>query len=125
MQTVADSICRNSWSRRKLNRSDWKSSITADGMRGHGRFYAVLRSDEVERTKFGKISGVPAHLYRRAFKDALGWTLGNIRNRPDLAFGHEVQLHYFGGFFRPRWQDFFSGRRSSEQPLTVKPRPRD
>ena len=91
---------------------------------GHGRFYAALHSDEVERTKFGKIFGVPAHLYRRAVRDAWGWTLCNIRNRPDLAFGHEVQLHYFGGFFRRRWHDFFS-RRIASEPITAKPRPRD
>ena len=91
---------------------------------GHGRFCAALHSDEVERTKVGRIFGVPAHLYRRAFKDALGWTLGNIRNRPDLAFAHEVRLHYLGGFFRRRWQDFFSGRESSE-PSAVKSQPHD
>lgn len=90
---------------------------------GHGRFYAALHSEEVERTRVGRIFGVPAHLYRRAFHDALGWTLSNVRNRRDLAFAHEVQLRYFGGFFRRRWQDFFSRRVSSEP--TAKPRPRD
>jgi glycosyltransferase involved in cell wall biosynthesis len=91
---------------------------------GHGHFYAALHSDEVERTKVGRIFGVPAHLYRRAFQDALGWIFWNVRNRPDLAFAHEVQLHYFGGFFRRRWHDFFS-RRISSEPITAKPRPRD
>jgi len=90
---------------------------------GHGRFYAALRSEEVEQTRVGRIFGVPAHLYRRAFREALGWTLSNIRNRRDLTFAHEVQLRYFGGFFRRRWQDFFSRRISSD--LTAKARPRD
>jgi len=91
---------------------------------GHGSFYASLYSDEIERSKVGRILGVPAHLYRRAFKDALGWTLASIRNRPDLAFAHEVQLHYFGGFFRRRWKDFFS-RWTSSEPIPIRPRPRD
>ena len=91
---------------------------------GHGRFYAALHSDEIEQSKVGRLFGVPAHFYRRAFKDALGWTLASIRNRPDLAFAHEVRLYYFGGFLRRRWRDFFS-RRASSEPITAKPRPRD
>jgi glycosyltransferase involved in cell wall biosynthesis len=90
---------------------------------GHGRFYAALRSDEVEGTKIGRIFGVPAHFYRSAFQHALRWTLANIRN-PDLAFAHEMQLRYFGGFLRQRWRDFFAGQTSSE-PITAKPKPRD
>jgi glycosyltransferase involved in cell wall biosynthesis len=83
---------------------------------GHGRFYAALRSDEIEKSKVGRLFGVPAHFYRRAFKDALGWTLSSIRNRPDVAFTHEVGLYHFGGFLGRRWRDFFS---------RTKPRPRD
>ena len=90
---------------------------------GHGRFYAALRSDEVERTKIGRIFGVPAHFYRSAFQHAWGWPLASIRN-PDLAFAHEMQLRHFGGFLRQRWRDFFAGQTSSE-PITAKPKPRD
>ena len=90
---------------------------------GHGRFYAALRSDEVERTKIGRIFGVPAHFYRSAFQHAWGWPLASIRN-PDLAFAHEMQLRHFGGFLRQRWRDFFAGQTSSG-PITAKPKPRD
>jgi glycosyltransferase involved in cell wall biosynthesis len=77
---------------------------------GHGRFYAALRSEELERSNFGRILGVPAHLYRRACKDGFGWTLSTILNRPDQAFSHELRLRYFAGFLRRRWRDFFKSQ---------------
>ena len=76
---------------------------------GHGRFYATLRSEEVERSRMGKFLGVPAHLYRLAFKDAYGLTLSTILRRRERAFAHEVRLRYFGGFLNRRWRDFFRG----------------
>ena len=74
---------------------------------GHGRFYAALRSEEDERSRIGRIFGVPAHLYRRALKNALGWGISTIKNRPDQAFAHELHLRYVGGFLRKRWRDYF------------------
>ena len=93
---------------------------------GHGHFYAALRSDEVERSKFGKILGVPAHLYRQALKDTLGWASSTIRNRRDEAFAHELQLHYFCGFLRRRWRDLFDTQDDtvSSEVVTLKPKPR-
>ena len=75
--------------------------------RGHGRFYAELRAEEMERSKVGKILGVPAHFYRRALEDVFRWIFCLIRNRPSQAFQHEVHLHYFRGFFRRRWRDYW------------------
>jgi glycosyltransferase involved in cell wall biosynthesis len=76
---------------------------------GHGRFYAALRSEQIERSRLGKFVGVPAHLYRLAVKDAWGWTRSTILRSPSQAFAHEVRLRYFGGFLSRRWRDFFKG----------------
>lgn len=94
---------------------------------GHGRFYAALHSEEIERSKFGRILGVPAHFYRSAFEEAVGWTFSSIRNRPDQAFAHELQLRYFAGFFGRRWRDFFDFRRAQEtsESVITKSRPGD
>jgi glycosyltransferase involved in cell wall biosynthesis len=94
---------------------------------GHGRFYAELRAEEMERSRVGKILGVPAHFYRRALQDAFGWTFSMIRNQPSQAFQHEVQLHYFGGFLRRRWRDYLGlqSRRKSSEPIIGEPTPHD
>jgi glycosyltransferase involved in cell wall biosynthesis len=73
----------------------------------HGRFYAALRSEEVERSKLGKLFGVPAHFYRQALTDLMGWTLACIRRQPARAFASELGLRYFGGFVGRRWREFF------------------
>ena len=81
---------------------------------GHGRFYAALRSPEIERSRLGSIFGIPAHLYRGALKDIWGWTLSRVRNRRDQAFAYELRLRHFGGFVRRRWSDFFSFRHQGQ-----------
>ena len=77
----------------------------------HGRFYAALRSEEVERSKLGKLLGVPAHFYRQALSDGRGWILAKIRRQPAGAFTHELALRYFAGFAGRRWREFFGLRR--------------
>ena len=74
----------------------------------HGRFYAALRSEEVERSKLGKLFGVPAHFYRQAFSDLAGWIRARIRRQPAEAFTSELGLRYFGGFATRRWREFFA-----------------
>jgi glucosyl-dolichyl phosphate glucuronosyltransferase len=74
---------------------------------GHGRFYAALHSEEVERSKLGKLFGVPAHFYRQALNDVLRWILAGIRRQPAEAFTSELRLRYFGGFAMRRWREFF------------------
>jgi glucosyl-dolichyl phosphate glucuronosyltransferase len=73
---------------------------------GHGRFHAILRSELLERSKLGKIMGVPAHLYRRALSDAVGWTISQILGQRDKAFGYEVRMRFFAGFAGSRWHEF-------------------
>ena len=69
---------------------------------GHGYFYALLRSEEMERTRMGTWFGVPAHLYRQAVQDLAGWARGTVGGDTDRAFQHEVRLRFFYGFLRTR-----------------------
>lgn len=73
----------------------------------HGRFYAALHSEEVERSKLGKLFGVPAHFYRQALSDLAGWVRACIRRQPAEVFTSELGLRYFGGFAAWRWREFF------------------
>jgi glycosyltransferase involved in cell wall biosynthesis len=69
---------------------------------GHGRFYAVLRAEEIERSSMGTLLGVPAHLYRSAVTSAMAWVAAACRGRSALAFTHEVRLRFFSGFLVQR-----------------------
>jgi len=77
---------------------------------GHGYFHAMLRAEQVERSKRGRFLGVPAHLYRQALSNGAKWIVSGLRNQPIEAFEHEIRLRFFGGFVRKRWRDFFSLR---------------
>jgi glucosyl-dolichyl phosphate glucuronosyltransferase len=73
----------------------------------HGRFYADLHSEEVERSKLGKFFGVPGHFYRQALSDLGGWIGAWVRHQPAEAFTRELGLRYFTGFASRRWREFF------------------
>jgi glycosyltransferase involved in cell wall biosynthesis len=73
----------------------------------HGRFYAALHSEEVERSKLGKLFGVPAHFYRQALTDLAGWIGARIRRQPAEAFTRELGFRYCYGFAARRWREFF------------------
>ena len=73
---------------------------------GHGHFHARLRSEQMEQTQVGTLFGVPAHLYRQAFKDVVGWLRNRAMREPARAFDHEGRLRFFHGFFRTRLRDF-------------------
>ena len=81
---------------------------------GHGYFYALLRSDEIERSRAGRLFDVPAHLYKQAMKDALRWLKHQLPGRSDAAFTYETRLRFFAGFFRKRRADFLT--RTTEAP---------
>lgn len=80
----------------------------------HGRFYAALHSDEVERSNLGKLFGVPAHMYRQALADLGGSIRARIRRQPAEAFTSELGLRYFGGFVARRWREFFGLERGEK-----------
>jgi glycosyltransferase involved in cell wall biosynthesis len=69
---------------------------------GHGRFYAVLRAEEMERSSKGSLFGVPAHMYRSAVTSAVGWIAAACQRRSAAAFTHEVRLRFFRGFLVQR-----------------------
>ena len=73
---------------------------------GHGHFHALLRSEHMERSNTGTLFGVPAHLYRQALGDVVGWGRALLRGRPERAFRHEVRIRFFAGFFKARRQEF-------------------
>ncbi len=76
---------------------------------GHGYFHAMARLEEMERSQSGWLFDVPAHLYRRAAFDALGWLGSLARGNLTRAFAYEVGLWFFAGFFSRRYQDFMEG----------------
>jgi glycosyltransferase involved in cell wall biosynthesis len=79
---------------------------------GHGHFHALLRSERMEQTNVGTLFGVPAHLYRQALGDAVGWLRAQLAGDAARAFYHEVRLRFFHGFFRTRRREFLENRRA-------------
>jgi glycosyltransferase involved in cell wall biosynthesis len=73
---------------------------------GHGHFHALLRSEHMEQTSVGTLFGVPAHVYRQALVDLVGWVHAKMIGEPSRAFHHEVGLRFFHGFFRTRRREF-------------------
>ena len=69
---------------------------------GHGRFYALMRAEEIERSNLGALFGVPAHLYRSALADLAGLIRSIVTGRGDTAFLHEIRLRFFRGFLVQR-----------------------
>ena len=78
---------------------------------GHGHFYAVMRNEEFESSKF-KLFDVPGHLYRRTCANMFDWLKYRLTNRGDLEFQQELEIQFFWGFFRKRFAD----RRSPVRP---------
>lgn len=77
---------------------------------GHGRFYAMMRDPEWERSQF-RIANVPGHLYRQTATEAFNWLKNTLLGRTDQAFTREQQLRFFGGFFRQRQRDLLTTNR--------------
>lgn len=72
---------------------------------GHGRFYAVMRAEELECSR-ARLFDVPAHLYRQAAADALSWLARYLRGQADKAFLYETRLRFFVGFYTRRREQF-------------------
>jgi glycosyltransferase involved in cell wall biosynthesis len=68
---------------------------------GHGRFHALMRLPEMERTR-KTVAGVPLHLLRTAAADAGVWLGCVLAGRWDDAFRAELRLRFFAGFARTR-----------------------
>ena len=78
--------------------------------RGHGYFYAVMRSADFEASKM-RVLDVPAHVYRRALSGVYFWMKYRLKNNPELEFHYEAQLSFLWGFFRKRLADMRKGLR--------------
>jgi glycosyltransferase involved in cell wall biosynthesis len=74
----------------------------------HGHFLAVMRDEDLERSRMGRFLGVPAHLYRQLLGDLVAWLSTLARGRSDRAFAYEINLWSHAGFLRTRWLEFFS-----------------
>ena len=74
---------------------------------GHGYFFAIMRSEEMERSS-SRLFDVPAHLYRQAIADAASWFKCFLSGNRERAFTHEIGIRFFWGFFLKRRQDFLS-----------------
>lgn len=80
---------------------------------GHGRFYALARLEEYERSNVGRLFGVSAHVYRRAIRDAVQWLASVIRGNFPRAFLYEKEILFFLGFWSVRYKEFLEhGRRT-------------
>ena len=77
--------------------------------KGQGHFYAIMRAEEVERSR-ARLFDVPVHLYRQALTDALLWLKYRLLGERDKAFLHETRLYFFAGFFGKRREDFLVSR---------------
>jgi glycosyltransferase involved in cell wall biosynthesis len=77
---------------------------------GHGHFHALLRSGHMERTVRGTFLGVPAHLFRQALGDIVGWAQTHAAGDEARSFLHEVRVRFFFGFLRTRGREFLDAR---------------
>jgi glycosyltransferase involved in cell wall biosynthesis len=64
---------------------------------GHGRFYALMRLADVERTRLSPL-GIPGHLVRSAARDAVEWLRSVFTGDWNHAFLAELRLRFFKGF---------------------------
>lgn len=69
--------------------------------KGHGRFHALMRTPEMERTR-RRVLGVPLHLFGSAARDALAWLRLQISGDRARAFAAETRLWFFSGFLMER-----------------------
>jgi glycosyltransferase involved in cell wall biosynthesis len=83
--------------------------------RGHGYYHALLRSERMEHTGVGTLFGVPAHLYRQALEDVVGWVRATATRQTLRAFDHEVRLWFFLGFFQTRRRQFLERPRDQRR----------
>ena len=78
---------------------------------GHGRFYAIMRDEDFERSK-ARLFDVPSHLYRQAMGHAWGWLRQTLARDEAEAFWHECQLRFCWGFFQQRRAEYAAQRES-------------
>lgn len=70
--------------------------------RGHGRFYALMRTADIEATRL-RVLGVPLHLVRSAVRDFVRWVRSVVAGDTARAFAAETRLWFFSGFVTERF----------------------
>lgn len=73
-----------------------------------GRFLARMHEEEMERTRIGRLFGVPAHVYRQATVEGVRCAVGLLRGDMARAFTHEIVLQFCLGYVRARWRESFA-----------------
>ena len=81
----------------------------------NGHFLALMRDEAIERTRAGRLFGVPGHIYRRALLGLWRGIGDLLRADLDRAFAHEIQVRWALGFIGTRWRDHFSHLFSTER----------
>jgi glycosyltransferase involved in cell wall biosynthesis len=76
---------------------------------GHGHYFALMREPDFESSTRGRLLDVPAHAYRSAIGDALGWAGRLLRLDTAGAFLLETRLRFFASYFRTRSAEYLSG----------------
>ncbi len=72
--------------------------------KGHGHSYAIMREERMEKASW-RLFDVPAHMYRQAIVDALGFAKHWLLRQEENAFLYEVRLRFFTAFWLKRAQD--------------------
>ena len=83
---------------------------------GHGRFYAIMRDPEWERSSV-RFLNIPGHLYRHAASEAIAWLKNIAMNQRAEAFVHGRHLRFFWGFSRQRLMDAISQSGHERPPI--------
>jgi hypothetical protein len=71
----------------------------------HGRYSALMHDEGLEGSRYGRLLGVPAWIYREALAGsvrAIGCSLGR---QWDEAFRQERRFRFALGFMRSRWRE--------------------
>lgn len=68
---------------------------------GHGRFSALMRNPDIERSRFS-VFDVPAHLLRAAARNVLALVTSLCAGRWEAMFDAELRLRFAAGFVRQR-----------------------
>ena len=76
--------------------------------RRHGHYSAIMHDEEMEKTRMGRILGVPAHRYRQAMSAFGRWVAQLARLDGAAAFSHELELWACYGFLTTRWAEHLS-----------------
>ncbi len=74
----------------------------------HGHFSALMQDEALEDTRYGRLLGVPAWIYRTAVEAGAGWIGWSLRGNFDQAFLHETRFRFALGFMRSRWREVLS-----------------